>query len=174
MEEIKQALIAFLMSGGKELGILLCSMVPVIELRGAIPLGWFLEPQTPWWLTYLLAIVGNMLPVPFILLLIRQVLAWMEKMPIKFVRAVASWLRRKAEKNTEKIQRYGFWGLCLFIAIPLPVTGAWTGSLVAATIHMRFWRAMLSALLGVMIAGVIVTLICLGISSGIEWLNFLI
>ena len=174
MEEIKQALIDFLMSGGKELGIFLCSMVPVIELRGAIPLGWFLEPQTPWWLTYLLAVAGNMLPVPFILLLIRQVLTVMEKMPIKFVRAFAAWLRRKAEKNTDKIQRFGFWGLCFFIAIPLPVTGAWTGSLVAATVHMKFWRAMLSALLGVMIAGVIVTLICLGVSSGIEWLSFLI
>jgi uncharacterized membrane protein len=115
-----------------------------------------------------------MLPVPFILLLIRQVLTWMEKMPIKFVRAFAAWLRRKAEKNTDKIQRFGFWGLCFFIAIPLPVTGAWTGSLVAATIHMKFWRAMLSALLGVMIAGVIVTLICFGVSSGIEWLSFLI
>ena len=174
MDAIKQALIDFLMSGGKELGIFLCSMVPVIELRGAIPLGWFLEPQTPWWLTYLLAVVGNMLPVPFILLLIRQVLTIMEKMPIKFVRAFAAWLRRKAEKNTDKIQRFGFWGLCFFIAIPLPVTGAWTGSLVAATIRMNFWRAMLSALLGVMIAGVIVTLICLGVSSGIEWLSFLI
>ena len=98
MEEIKQALVDFLMSGGKELGILLCSMVPVIELRGAIPLGWFTDPQTPWWLTYLLAVVGNMIPVPFILLLIRQVLTWMEAMPIKFVRAVAAWIRRKAEK----------------------------------------------------------------------------
>ncbi len=174
MDAIKQALIDFLMSGGKELGIFLCSMVPVIELRGAIPLGWFLEPQTPWWLTYLLAVAGNMLPVPFILLLIRQVLTIMEKMPIKFVRAFAAWLRRKAEKNTDKIQRFGFWGLCFFIAIPLPVTGAWTGSLVAATIRMNFWRAMLSALLGVMIAGVIVSLICLGVSSGIEWLSFLI
>ena len=172
MDAIKQALIDFLMSGGKELGDFLCSMVPVIELRGAIPLGW--ATNIPWWLTYLLAVAGNMLPVPFILLLIRQVLTVMEKMPIKFVRAFAAWLRRKAEKNTDKIQRFGFWGLCFFIAIPLPVTGAWTGSLVAATIRMNFWRAMLSALLGVMIAGVIVTLICLGVSSGIEWLSFLI
>ena len=172
MEEIKQALVDFLMSGGKELGVFLCSMVPVIELRGAIPLGW--ATNIPWWLTYLLAVVGNMLPVPFILLLIRQVLTVMEKMPIKFVRAFAAWLRRKAEKNTDKIQRFGFWGLCFFIAIPLPVTGAWTGSLVAATIRMNFWRAMLSALLGVMIAGAVVTLICLGVSSGIEWLGFLI
>ena len=161
MDAIKQALIDFLMSGGKELGVFLCSMVPVIELRGAIPLGW--ATNIPWWLTYLLAVAGNMLPVPFILLLIRQVLTVMEKMPIKFVRAFAAWLRRKAEKNTDKIQRFGFWGLCFFIAIPLPVTGAWTGSLVAATIRMNFWRAMLSALLGVMIAGVIMTVISYGL-----------
>ena len=174
MEEIKQAIVDFLMSGGKELGIVLCSTVPVIELRGAIPIGWLTEPQTPWWLTYILAVVGNMIPVPFILLLIRQVLDLMEKVPIKFVQAVAAWIRRKAEKNTEKIQRYGFWGVCLFIAIPLPMTGAWTGSLVAATIRMNFWKAMLSALLGVMIAGVIVSLICFGASQGIKWLEFLI
>ena len=172
MEEIKQALIDFLMSGGKELGILLCSMVPIIELRGAIPLGW--ATDTPWWLTYLLAVVGNMIPVPFILLMIRQVLAWMEKMPIKFVQGFAAWLRRKAEKNTDKIQRFGFWGLCFFIAIPLPVTGAWTGSLVAATVHMKFWRAMLSALLGVLIDGTIVSLVCFGVASGVEWLSVLI
>ncbi|MBR2446675.1 MAG: small multi-drug export protein [Clostridia bacterium] len=174
MEEIKQALVGFLMSGGKELGIVLCSMVPVIELRGAIPLGWFTDPQTPWWLTYLLAVVGNMIPVPFILLLIRQVLDLMEKVPVRFVRAVAAWIRRKAEKNTDKIQRYGFWGVCLFVAIPLPMTGAWTGSLVAATIRMNFWKAMLSALLGVMIAGVVVSLLCFGVASGIEWLSILI
>ena len=155
MEEIKQTLIDFLMSGGRELGVVLCSMVPVIELRGAIPLGW--AADLPWWLTYLLAVVGNMIPVPFILLLIRQVLDLMEKMPVKFVRAIAAWIRRKAEKNTDKIQRYGFWGVCLFVAIPLPMTGAWTGSLVAATIRMNFWKAMLSALIGVMIAGVVVS-----------------
>ena len=84
-------------------------------------------------------------------------------------------LRHRVYRDTaDKIQRFGFWGLCFFIAIPLPVTGAWTGSLVAATIRMNFWRAMLSALLGVMIAGAVVTLICLGVSSGIEWLSFLI
>ena len=170
MDAIKQALIDFLMSGGKELGIFLCSMVPVIELRGAIPLGWFLEPQTPWWLTYLLAVAGNMLPVPFILLLIRQVLTIMEKMPIKFVRAFAAWLRRKAEKNTDKIQRFGFWGLCFFIAIPLPVTGAWTGSLVASLMRINFWKALLANFIGVLIAGVIITLAAYG---AVGFLSFL-
>ena len=158
---------------GPELSVLLCSMIPIVELRGAIPVGWFAF-QMPWWFTYLLAVVGNLIPVPFILLLIRKVLAWMETCRVKLFNKVAGWLRRKAEKNTDKIQKYGFWGVCLFIAIPLPVTGAWTGSLVAATIKMPFWKALLSALLGVMIAGVIVTLICFGIQSGISWLNFLV
>ena len=153
--------------------MLLCSMIPIVELRGAIPVGWFAFGM-PWWLTYLLAVVGNLIPVPFILLLIRKVLAWMETCKVKLFNKVAGWLRRKAEKNTDKITKYGFWGVCFFIAIPLPVTGAWTGSLVAATIKMPFWKAFLSALLGVMIAGVIVTLICFGISSGVSWLEFLV
>ena len=158
---------------GAELSVLLCSMIPIVELRGAIPVGWFAF-NMPWWATYLLAVVGNLIPVPFILLLIRRVLAWMETCRVKFFNKVAGWLRRKAEKNTDKIQKFGFWGVCFFIAIPLPVTGAWTGSLVAATIKMPFWKALLSALLGVMIAGTIVTLICFGIQSGVSWLEFLV
>lgn len=158
---------------GEELTVLLCSMIPIVELRGAIPVGWFAFDM-PWWLIYILAVIGNMLPVPFILLLIRKVLEWMGKSKIRLFSRLAGWIYRKADKNTDKIQKYGFWGVCLFIAIPLPVTGAWTGSLVAATIKMNFWKAMLSALLGVMIAGVIVTLICFGIQSGISWLEFLV
>ena len=158
---------------GSELAVFICSMIPIVELRGAIPFGWF-ATDIPWWGVYALAVLGNMLPVPFILLLIRRVLDWMEHSRVKLFSRVALWLRKKAEKNTEKIQRYGFWGVCLFIAIPLPVTGAWTGSLVAATIKMPFWKAMLSALLGVLIAGAVVTLICFGISSGIAWLGWLV
>lgn len=158
---------------GKELSVLLCSMIPIVELRGAIPVGWFAFDM-PWWSTYLLAVIGNMIPVPFILLLIRKVLDWMETSRVGLFNRVAGWLRRKAEKNVDKITKYGFWGVCFFIAIPLPVTGAWTGSLVAATIKMNFWKALLSALLGVLIAGGIVTLICLGIDSGITWLEWLV
>ena len=89
-----------------------------------------------------------MIPVPFILLFIRKVLDWMEHCRVGLFNRVADWLRRKADKNVDKITKYGFWGVCFFIAIPLPVTGAWTGSLVAATIKMNFWKALLSALLG--------------------------
>ena len=170
---MKEAITNFFLNiVGEEFCVFFCSMIPIVELRGAIPAGWLFG--MPWWLTYILAVVGNLIPVPFILLLIRKVLAWMETCRVKFFNKVACWLRRKAEKNTDKIQKYGFWGVCLFIAIPLPVTGAWTGSLVAATIKMPFWKALLSALLGVMIAGVVVTLICFGIKSGVSGLNFLV
>lgn len=151
---------------GAELGVLFCSMIPIIELRGAIPLGAALG--MPWWQSYILSVIGNMIPVPFILLFIRSVLKWMSGSKIKFFNKLGNWISNKAEKNKEKIEKYSFWGVCLFVAIPLPVTGAWTGSLVAATIKMNFWKAMLSALLGVMIAGVIMTLGSYGVVAAFK------
>ncbi len=146
---------------GAHLGVLLCSMIPIIELRGAIPLGAWLG--LPWWQNYPLAVLGNMLPVPFILLFITKVIAWMCRCRVKLFNKVGNWLTNKAEKNREKIEKYSFWGVCLFVAIPLPITGAWTGALVAAVIGMKFWKAMLSALLGVMISGTIMTLASYGV-----------
>lgn len=151
---------------GAHFGVLICSMLPIIELRGAIPLGAWLE--LPWWLNYLLAIVGNMLPVPFILLFINRFIAWMSRSRVKFFNKIGTWLLNKAEKNRERIERYSFWGVCLFVALPLPVTGAWTGSLVAATIGMKWWKALLSCLIGVMIAGVIMTLASYGVVAAFE------
>ena len=154
---------------GAHFGVLICSMIPVIELRGAIPLGMGL--QLPWWQSYLFAVIGNMIPVPFILLFITKIIAWMQKCKIKIFNRVGNWLMRKAEKNREKIEKYSFWGVCLFVAIPLPITGAWTGSLVAAVIDMKFWKALLSCLIGVLIAGAIVTTIAYG---GLAALQFLL
>ncbi len=146
---------------GKEWCVFFCSMIPIIELRGAIPMGFAFD--MPFWLTYLLSVIGNMLPIPIILLFIKAVLGWMGKSKIKFFHKLAHWLNRKVEKNREKIAKYSFWGVCLFVAVPLPVTGAWTGSLVAAMIDMKFWKAFLSCLLGVMIAGVIMTVFSYGL-----------
>ncbi len=150
----------FLNTVGEELCVLFCSMIPIIELRGAIPMGAFLG--LPWWQSYILSVIGNMLPVPFILLFIKAFIGWMSRSKIQFFNKLAAWLNRRVEKRRDKIEKYSFWGVCLFVAIPLPVTGAWTGSLVAAMIDMKFWKALLSALLGVMIAGVIMTLISYG------------
>ena len=153
----------FLETLGKELCVFLCSMIPIIELRGAIPMG--AAFGLPIWKTYLLSIVGNMVPVPFILLFIKKIIQWMNNSKVKFFNKIGGFLIRKAEKNREKIEKYSFWGVCLFVAIPLPATGAWTGSLVAAVIDMKFWKAMLSAFVGVLISGIIMTLISYGVAS---------
>ena len=158
----------FLNIVGEKLCVFFCSMLPIIELRGAIPMAFAFE--LPWWQAYFLAVVGNLLPVPFILLFINVVLKWMSSSKIKFFNKVADFLYRRVEKKRAKIEKYSFCGLCLFIAIPLPVTGAWTGSLVAAVIGMKPWRAFVSALLGVMIAGVIVSIIVYGGIGFLAWL----
>ncbi len=152
----------FLETVGKELCVFFCSMIPIIELRGAIPMGAAFNATLggmPWYLTYILSVIGNMVPVPFILLLIKKVIQWMSQSKVKFFNKIANFLLRKVEKRRAGIEKYSFWGVCLFVAVPLPVTGAWTGSLVAAMIDMKFWKAFLSCLFGVMISGTIMTII---------------
>ena len=158
----------FLNTVGEELCVFFCSMIPIIELRGAIPMGALF--QMPWWQSYIISVLGNMIPVPFILLFINKIIQWMSVSKVGFFNKFANWLIRKADKNRDKIQKYGFWGVCLFVAVPLPITGAWTGSLVASTIGMKFWKALLSAFLGVLIAGAIVTVIVYGGVSFLAWL----
>ena len=133
--------------------VFLVAMVPIIELRGAVPIGvgWGLDAVP----TYLVAIVGNIIPIPFILLFIRAVLRFMHK--VKKLAPIAEWVERKADKHKEKVTKYATFGLYLFVAIPLPGTGAWTGALIAALLNMRFSRAIISISLGVMTAGVIMT-----------------
>lgn len=161
-EAIKQF---FLETVGREWCVFFCSMIPIIELRGAIPMGWAFG--LPWWQTYIIAVLGNLLPVPFILLFINTIIKWMSNSKIKFFNKFANWLLQKAEKNRARIEKYAFWGVALFVAVPLPVTGAWTGSLVSAVINMKFWKALLSALIGIMIAGVIMTVIFYGGIDGL-------
>lgn len=158
----------FLEIVGKELCVFFCSMLPVIELRGAIPMAFALG--LPWWQAYLISVLGNLLPVPFILLLINLVIKWMSSSKVTFFNKIANFLLKKVEKNRERIEKYSFWGLFLFVAIPLPMTGAWTGSLVAAVVGVKPLKAFLSALLGVLLAGVIVTLIVYGGIGFLAWL----
>ena len=97
------------------------------------------------------------------LLFIKKVIAWMTACRVKLFNKIGGWLTKKAEKNRAKIEKYSFWGLFAFVAIPLPGTGAWTGSLVAALIRMDFKKAILAVLLGVLSAGVIMSLISYGV-----------
>lgn len=151
----------FLETVGREWCVFFCSMIPIIELRGAIPLGAALG--LPWWQNFIICFLGNLLPVPFILLLINRVIRWFSRSRVKFLNKFANWLLQKAEKNRDKIEKYGFWGVAIFVGIPLPMTGAWTGSLAAAVIDLKFWKALLSAVIGVIMAGAIMSLISYGV-----------
>ena len=144
----------------------LLSMVPIIELRGAIPLGAGLG--LPWYINYIVCVIGNFLPVPFILLFIRAILNWMKKVPK--LDKIAIWLEARAAKKSDKVNKYATLGLLVFVALPLPGTGAWTGSLVAALMEMRLKHSLLSVFCGVLIAGVIVTLIAYGALGFLKFL----
>ncbi len=139
---------------GREWCVFICSMIPIIELRGAIPLGTALGISP--WLNYAISVVGNMLPVPIILLFVRVVLDWMKK--VKGLSKIALWVEAKADKNKGKIEKYAYLGIFIFVAIPLPGTGAWTGSLIAALMKMKFWKSLLFVFFGVVAAGLIMLL----------------
>ena len=146
---------------GKILLTFIMSMVPVIELRGAIPIG--VGYGLDLWFVVFLAIMGNFLPVPFIMLFIRKIFAWMRKVSKKFS-SIVDRMEEKAAKHTDKVTKYGFWGLLILVAIPLPGTGAWTGALVAAMMEIRFKTALPAIFLGVLVAAVIVTFVTYGVS----------
>ena len=133
--------------------VLLISMLPIIELRGAIPVAAVMQLNPI--ISYIVSIVGNMLPVPFILLFITRFCELMKK--VKYLNKLPLWLEKKVAKNEGKITKYKNWGLFIFVAIPLPGTGAWTGALVAAFLGYKFKDAIFSILAGVLAAGVIMT-----------------
>lgn len=139
---------------------LLMSMVPVVELRGAIPVG--IGFGLPVWATFIAAVVGNMLPIPFIILFVRKVFAWLRSKSA-WLESKVTWLEKRAEKKAGLIYKYELLGLMLFVAVPLPGTGAWTGALIAALLNIRLKAAFPVILAGVVIAGIIVTCISCGI-----------
>ena len=134
------------------------STLPIVELRGAVPVG-IAAFGMPWWKVYLVAVAGNMLPIPFILLLLGPVSNFLMRFPLgkKFF----DWLFSRTRKKSANIEKYEALGLTLFVAIPLPVTGGWTGAMAAFLMGISFWKSMLYILMGVMIAGVIMTILSL-------------
>ena len=147
---------------GAELATFLVSMIPVIELRGAIPIGVSLglRPLA----AMLISMVGNMVPVPFIIIFIRRIFMWLKKR-VPRLGGFIERMEKKAESKREFIEKWKILGLTLFVAIPLPGTGAWTGALFAALLDIRLKRAIPSILIGVFIAGCIVLAITYGITS---------
>ncbi len=140
------------------LNTFLMAMVPVIELRGAIVYG--VAKGLAVLLAYLVSVAGNMVPVPFIILFVRRIFDWMKCS--ERLRKPIVWLERRAHSKGELVRKYSAIGLCILVAIPLPGTGAWTGALVAAFLDMRLRKALPTIFLGVVIAGIIVTLITYG------------
>ena len=166
MENIVNAIIN-LFSGivalkfGKEIIVFIISILPILELRGGILAASLLglKPVS----AYIISIIGNVLPVPFILLFINKILEWMEKSKIKWMNKFAKWLNKKADKHKNQIEKYGYLGLVLFVGIPLPGTGAWTGCLVASMLNLDRKKAFYATLCGIIVASIIMMVVSYGI-----------
>ena len=143
----------------KEAVVFIISMIPILELRGGLIVSKLLE--VPITTAIPLCIIGNIIPIPFILLFITQIFKWMKK--IRLFRGLVEKLENKAMSKSDNIKRYEFWGLVLFVGIPLPGTGAWTGSLIAALLDVDFKKAVLAELLGIAIATVIMSIFSYGL-----------
>lgn len=141
---------------------MLVSMVPVVELRGGIPYG--VASGLPVWLAYIAAFLGNLIPVPFIVVYIRRIFKWIRQHIPKLNRLLDR-LEKKAHLKGATMQKYQYLGLAVFIAIPLPGTGAWTGALAAAFLDMRLKHAFPAAVLGVAVAGFLISVLTYGVTS---------
>ena len=137
------------------------AMVPVLELRGAIPVG--VAGGLPVLAAMLIAVVGNLIPIPILIVFTRRVFDWLKTK--KRIHAFVEKLEAKAHAKSEIVHRYEWWGLCILVAIPLPGTGAWTGALVAAVLGMRLRKAMPAITVGVLLAGIIVTMVTYGVTA---------
>jgi len=164
MTEVVQSLVGSL-SGkiSSEFIVFLVSMIPLLELRGSILAAGFMN--TTFLPTYIAAVLGNMLPIPFILIFIEMVFNLMEK--VSFLEKIPKKIKEKALSKSEQIEKYGYFGLFLFVAIPLPGTGAWTGALLSVLLGLKKGKSLLAILLGVMTAGLIMSLLAFGIIQNI-------
>ena len=138
-----------------ELLVFIISMLPILELRGGLIAAALFD--IPIVEAVAICFVGNILPIPFILLLIRPIFAWLKQTSL--FRPVVEKLETKAMGKSEQVRKYEFWGLLLFVGIPLPGTGAWTGALIAAMLNISIKRAMPPITLGICMAGVIMCII---------------
>ena len=147
---------------GAFLSTVVVSMAPVLELRFGIP--WGVAHGLSHFAAFVAAVIGNMIPIPFIVVYIRRIFKWMRRHLPQLDRVVDK-LEAKAHLKGRKVTKYRYLGLYIFVAIPLPGTGAWTGALVAAFLNMPLRKALVSIFFGVITAGVIVTALTYGVIS---------
>ena len=135
--------------------VFIISMLPILELRGGMVAAALFD--LPYVRALIICIIGNLIPIPFLLLFIRKILEWMKK--FKHMGKIAIWLETKTLKKRKQIDRYGFWGLILFVGIPLPGTGAWTGSLLASLLYLPVKKCTVAATIGVFLAAAIMSIV---------------
>lgn len=166
MDQIIQRIFDVFLFGGKDFALFIISMIPFIELRGSIIFG--AAMGIPWQHAFLVSFLGNILPVPFLILLARPIFAWLKttRLLARFTQKVEDRLMKKADKVT--VQKYSAVGLFLFVAIPLPGTGAWSGSLIAALLDVKMRYALPAVIAGVFAAGVIMTVASYGLLGAIQ------
>ena len=140
----------------------LVSMVPIIELRVGVPIATGMGID--WYIALPVAIIGNIIPAPFIIIFIKKIFAWMSKREGFLARIVVK-MEQKAYSKKDAIEKYGPWGLWLFVAIPLPGTGAWTGALIAAMMGISLKKAFPAIALGVVTAGIVMSFISYGAAA---------
>lgn len=147
----------------KELIVFIISLMPILELRGGLIAASLLGLD--FFKASIICIVGNILPIPFILLLLKKVLRFLER--FKPTKKIVEFLNDKATKSKKQIDKYGFLGLVLFVGIPLPGTGAWTGALVASIFEMDIKKSIIAIFLGILLAFVIMSIVSYGIIGNI-------
>ena len=162
---MKEAFINGLIAGlsgkvGKEFIIFLISMVPILELRGGLLAAGPALLDVPMWQAIPICFIGNLVPIPFILLLITKIFDWMKG--TKKLKPLVEKLEHKAMNQSANIEKYEFWGLVAFVGIPLPGTGAWTGTIAASFLKMDFKSSAIAAMCGVLLAGVIMMTLSAG------------
>lgn len=164
MQPVPADLIQWLTQGsvGEFCFTMLVSMIPVVELRGGIPFG--VSLGLPVWAAYVAAVIGNLLPVPFILVYIKGIFHWMRRRMPR-LNSLVDRLEQKAHLKGRRVTKYKYLGLLLFVAIPLPGTGAWTGALAAAFLDMPLRKALGSILAGILIAGIAISVLTFGVAS---------
>lgn len=143
-------------------------MIPLVELRGAIPVAVGMDLGLPEWLVLIIAIIGNIIPVPIIYLFARKVLEWGSKVKWKPFKQFCNFCLKKGEKGGQKLlQKAGkhgtYFALFLFVAVPIPGTGAWTGTLAASVLNLNFKKTILSITAGILVAGLIMLAVSLGL-----------
>lgn len=149
----------------KEIIIFIISMVPILELRGGLLAAGPAFLDIPTWRAIPICLIGNLIPIPFIPWLIRPIFAWLRR--TKLFRPLVEKLEKKAMSKSGQIEKYEFWGLVLFVGIPLPGTGAWTGALISALLDIDWKKAFLAILLGVCLASVIMYILSYVLIGGI-------